>query len=217
MRTQAGHAAWAVGRAPHPLVEEAPVPERLEDPPAGFDVIVFQRDIGVVHVHPEADAVGHFLPLADVAEDAFAAFRVELFDAVLFDVALAGETQFLLDAQLHGQAVGVPAALAEHLVALHGLVAAHYVLEDAGQHVMDAGAAVGRGRAIVEHEARRALALRSGAAEDVALLPVLQDPGVQFGEADTAGNRAEHKAMTTRARVEVGSVRPTVSAGRQLL
>ena len=189
---EAGDAAGAVGSAPHALVQQATVPQGFEYPPPRLDVVVFEGDIRVVHVHPEADPVGHFLPLADVAEDALAALLVELLDAVFLDVALAGEAQLLLYAELDWQAVGIPAALAEHLVALHRLVAAHHVLEDAGQDVVNAGAAVGSGRPVVEHEARRALPLRAGAAEHIAFLPVLQDTGVQFGKADSAGNGTEH-------------------------
>ena len=48
--------------------------------------------------------------------------------------------------------MGVPTALARYPVALHGPVAADHVLEDASEDVVDAGTAVGRGRALIHHE-----------------------------------------------------------------
>ena len=214
MRTQARHATGAVRRPPHPLVQQPTIPQRLENPPARLDVVVFQRDVGVVHVHPEADTVRHLLPLAHVAEDALPALLVELFYAVLLNVPLAGQPQLLLDAQLNGKAVGVPAALAQHLVALHRLVPAHHILEDSGQHMMNTGAAVGGRRPVVEHESRRAFPLRSGAPENVALLPVFQNTGIKLRETHTAGNRTEHKATTIRAKVGDENVRPSQPGAR---
>jgi hypothetical protein len=54
---------------------------------------------------------------------------------------------------LDGQAVCIPACLARHVVAAHRLVAREDVLEGACQHVMYAGFAVRRRRALVETEA----------------------------------------------------------------
>ena len=88
-----------------------------------------------------------------------AALRVELGDAVRLDVLLAGEAQLLLDRQLDRQAVAVPAGLAGHVVALHGLEAREDVLEDAGLDVVGAGHAVGGRRALVEDPLGPALGL----------------------------------------------------------
>ena len=89
MGAEAGHAAGAVWRTAHGLVEQVLVPKGLQHPPAGLDVVVVQGDVRVFHVDPVADAGGHGLPLFHVAENALAAFLVELFDAVFFYVPLA--------------------------------------------------------------------------------------------------------------------------------
>ena len=194
---EAGFAAGAVGSAAQSFVKEALIPQLLDNPPAGFDKVVVQGDIGMFHIDPEADPVGQFLPLLDIAEHAFPALAVEVLDAVLLDFPLGTEAQFLFDFQFHGQAVGIPAALAEAAVAFHGAVAADDILKDAGQDVVDAGAAVGRGRAFVEHKEGSVGAFRLRAAENIPLLPVLQDPGIQFRHTDAAGYGREHCRQTS--------------------
>ena len=190
---EAGYAPGTVWSAPHGLVEQVLVPERLQHPPTGLDIVIVQGDVGVFHVDPVADAVGHGLPLFDIAEDALPALLVELFDTVFFDIPFAFEAQLFLDLQLHGQPVGVPAALALHPEPLHGAVAADDIFEDAGEDVVDAGAAVGGGRTLVHHEQGSVGTLGLGAAEDVLILPLFQDVGVQFRETDTAGNGLKHR------------------------
>ena len=197
MGGQAGYAAGAVGGATPIFVEEALFPELLQDPPAGFDVVVFQRDIGGFHIHPEADAVGHRLPVFDIAENAFAAAAVEFGDAVFLDVPFGGEAKFLFHRHFHGQAVGVPAAFAGDAVALHSAVAADDILKDARQDMVDARAAVGGGRALVHHKEGRVGAFRHGAVENRPRFPVFQDFGIQVGEADPAGNDIKHRRQTS--------------------
>ena len=80
----------------------------------------------------------------------FAAAGVELLHAVGLDVRLAVEAEFLLNSQLHGQAVAVPAGLAVDAEALHGLEPGKDVLEHPGLDVVGAGLSVGGGRAFVE-------------------------------------------------------------------
>ena len=152
VRGEAGDAAGAVRRALHPLVDQALVPELLQEPPPRLDVAVVEGGVGVIHVHPVGDALRQVLPRLDVAHDALAAAGVEAVDAVGLDLLLAGQAQLLLHLQLHGQAVGVPPTLADDAVAAHGLVAGDDVFEDPCEDVVDAGGAVGRGRALVEHE-----------------------------------------------------------------
>ena len=132
-----------------------------------------QCDVRVVHVDPVADAGGHGLPLFYVTEHAVAAFLVECLDAVFFNLFFAFEAKRFLDLELHGQAVGVPAAFALDAEALHGSVTADDVFEDPGEGVVDAGAAVGRGRALVHHEKRCVGAFGLCAPEDVFVFPVL--------------------------------------------
>ena len=181
---EAGLAARAVGRDAVGLEEVVAFPQLLENPPAALDVVVVVGDVGVVHVGPEGDALGQFLEVAHVAPHAFAALGVEGGDAVGLDVGLGAQAELLLHLDLDGQAVRVPAGLAGHAVAAHGLVAGEEVLEHARHDVVHAGAAVGRGRALVEDEEVVGGALLDAAAEDVALAPEAQDAGFEGGEID---------------------------------
>ena len=61
-----------------PAVQEPPVPDDLQEMPDRLDVGVVEGVVGVAHVHPEAHAFGHALPVADVAHDRLAAPPGEL-------------------------------------------------------------------------------------------------------------------------------------------
>ena len=111
---QRGPAARAVGHDPVALGQEPLVEDLLQRPPDRLDVVVRERVVRVVGVDPEADPRGQLVPLVDVAQDRLAALRVELRDPVTLDVVLVGEAELLLDLELDGQAVAVPAALAGH-------------------------------------------------------------------------------------------------------
>ena len=181
---QARLAAGTVGRDAIGLEQVVALPQLPEDPPAALDVVVVVGDVGVVHVGPEGDALGQLLEVAHVAPHALAAFGVEGGDAVGLDVGLGAQAELLLDLDLDGQAVRVPAGLAGHAVAAHGLVAGEEVLEHARHDVVHARASVGRGRPLVEDEEVVRGALFDAAAEDVALAPEAQDIGLEGGEID---------------------------------
>ena len=176
-----GLAARAVRRRPPRLVDQARVPERLEDPPAGLDVVGRVGAVGVAGIDPERDPVGQLLPLLDVGHDGFAAAAVELGDAELLDLGFRAEPELALDFELDRQAVGIPAALAGRAAAAHGLVAREEVLEGAGEHVVYPGLAVGRGRALVEGIEAVGGALLDGALEDALALPPIADARLEFG------------------------------------
>ncbi len=177
-------AAWAVGDHLVALVEEILLPELFQDPPEGLNVLVLHGHVGVLQVHPEGHALGQGFPLVQVLPDRLLAHLVEASHAVLLDLGLAGEPQALLHLQLHGQAVGVPAPFAQDVVALHGLVAGEHVLEGPGQHMVDAGAAVGCGRPLEEDVLRPPFPLLHAALKDVLLPPQLQDALLQVRVAD---------------------------------
>src|SRR5690606_40995547 len=92
----------------------------------------------------------HLLERVDDPQSLIAAALVDLRDAVRLDLGLAGEAELLLHRDLDREAVAVPAGLARHVVAPHGLVAGEDVLEDARLDVVDPGHAVRRGRALIE-------------------------------------------------------------------
>jgi hypothetical protein len=77
----------------------------------------------VLGVDPERDPLGQRRPVLEELEDRLAALGVELGDAVALDVVLGVEAELLLDRDLDGQAVAVPAALALDVVAAHRLEA----------------------------------------------------------------------------------------------
>ena len=152
VRRERGAVARAVGHDLVALGQEALVPGLLQRPPDRLDVVVREREVGVVGVDPEADPLGERVPLVDVAQHGLAALGVELGHAVALDVGLRLEAELLLDLELHRQPVTVPSALAGDEVAAHRLEAREHVLEDAAQNMVDARTAVGGGRALVEHE-----------------------------------------------------------------
>src|SRR5204863_7232056 len=118
----------------------------------------------------------------DVAEHRLAAALVELGDAVALDLLLRGDAELLLHLELDRQPVAVPAGLAGDAIAAHRLVAGIDVLEDAGEDVVGAGAAVGSRRPLVEAPGLGPRALLQRAVEDPVPPPALQDPLLERGE-----------------------------------
>src|SRR5205085_3274285 len=147
-------AARAIGQHFVPPVQQRLVVQPLQQPPHGFDVFGRVRDVGMLVIEPVPDALGQRLPVRLVGEDVLAAQLVELLDAVRLDLLLARDAERLLDLDLHGQAVRVPARDAGHALPEHRVVAADQVLDGAGEHVMDARPPIGRGRSLVKHERR---------------------------------------------------------------
>ena len=78
-----------------------------------------------------------------------------------------------------GQAVGVPAEAALHLVAAHGAVPRHDVLDVAGQQMPVVRQAVGERRSVVEHVLRCVVATRDAGAEGVVAAPSSRGPRVR--------------------------------------
>ena len=182
MRAQRGPAARAVRDDLVALVEQALVADLPQRPPHRLDVVGVERAVGVVEVEPEPDALRQPVPVLQVGEDRLAAALVELLDPVGLDLLLRGDPELLLDRDLDGQPVAVPAALALDVVAAHRLVARVDVLEDPREHVVGARAAVGGRRPLVEHPLRAALPAAQRLVEDVALAPALQHLLLELGE-----------------------------------
>ena len=166
-----GLVAGAVGHDLIALVEQVLFPEVLEDPPDQLDIFVGVGHVGIFEVHPVGDAIGELAPVADIFEGGLAAFLVELGDAHFLDLMLVGEAVLLLDLDLDREAVGIPAAAARDVEAAHDLVAREHILEGARQYMMDAGATVGGGRALVEDVFGAALRLLDGLLERSARAP----------------------------------------------
>ena len=181
----------AVGDDFEVLVQQTLVVDLLQRPPDALDVVVRHRLVRVAEVGPVGDPLGEALPVGHVAQDALAAPRVELLDAVGLDVALGLQAELLLDLELDRKAVAVPASAAGNRVAAHRLVARIDVLEDPGEDVVDAGPAVRRRRSFVDHVFIRPLASRDGTGEHVLVAPSLEDLSLERGHIDLRSNRAE--------------------------
>ena len=154
---------------------------------AGGDELVELRDDGrlarIVHGgvavfpvadHPQAFETGH-LDLDPVA-GVLAAARAELGAGDLV-LAPARSPQLLLDLPFDRQAVAVPAGPIVDVVAEREARADHEVLQRLLQGMADVDRAIGVGRAVVQHEQRRAGRLPGGAHGVVEIdpRPALQD------------------------------------------
>ena len=164
-------AARAVGHDLKALVEELLLPDLLQGPPFGFDVVIVVGDVRIIHIRPETDRVGEFLPHAFIFPDRFLALLNERLHAVRFDLFLAVDADLMLDGELDRQSVGIPAGFARHVGALHDMIARDHILDHAGQDMADVRLSVCRGRSVVKCVVRRPLALFIALSEDVVFLP----------------------------------------------
>ena len=119
------------------LVKETFLVELFEQIPKGFDILVVVGDVRVLQINPVAHLLGEVRPLAGVFHHLLAASSVVLIDADLLADVLFGNAEFLLDAELNGQSVGIPAGFALHLIALHRFVAAESIFDRACQNVVN--------------------------------------------------------------------------------
>src|SRR5581483_412952 len=97
---EARAAAQAPGQRARALVEPAVIVAAAQEAPDRLDVLVGQRVIAIVPVHPLAEADGLLRDEVGVAIDALAAAVGEVGQAVGLDLALGVEAQLLLDLDL---------------------------------------------------------------------------------------------------------------------
>eukprot|EP00760_Papus_ankaliazontas_P021320 PhM_4_TR18673/c0_g1_i1/m.71141 len=180
---QRRRAARAEGHHLEAAVDELLVPELLEDPPDGLHVREVHRLVVVLEVDPATEARHDLLPLTGVAHDNAAAVLVVLIDAELFDLHAGLDAELLLDLKLNREAVAVPAEATLNVMTLLVGVAAHNVLDRAGEDVAVMGRAGGERRTVVEGVAGSPLALLERRLEGVDLLPVCEDLVLELGEA----------------------------------
>ncbi len=153
------------------FVDEPAVEELLEQPPDGLDVVVFQRDIGIIHIDEIPHAFRHFAPRFFVRKHRFPALLVKLADAVRFDIFFARHTQLFFHFDLDRQAVRVPARFPANLESLHRLVATHGILERPGHDVVNARHTVCRRRPFVEYKRRPAFTDCDAFFQEILLFP----------------------------------------------
>ncbi len=193
---QRGAAPAAVGDDLGALVDEVAVPQLVEQPPHALDVVVAHRGVGVGEVEPHADAARQRRPVLHVPLDRVPAALVEGLDAVVLDLGLAREPELLLDLDLHRQAVAVPPRLPGDVLAPHRVETGVDVLEEPGPDVVDAGAAVGGGRTLVEDPFRRALASPQRLGEHVVRAPAAEDAVFERDEVEPRIDGVEGHART---------------------
>ena len=150
VRGQRRAAAGAVRHYLVPLVYQALLVNALERPPHRLDIIVVVSDVGVVHVRPVTYALGHALPFAFILPYALFTLADEGLYAVLLYLLLAVDAQLLLNLELYGQSVSVPARLALDVIAFHGAIAGYDVLHYPREYVTYVRLAVGGRRSVVE-------------------------------------------------------------------
>ncbi|CAB4823702.1 unannotated protein [freshwater metagenome] len=132
---QGGLAAPAVGEYAEALVHETLVPQSLERPHDALHVRKVERLVVVVEVHPAGLARDVTLPLARVAQHARSTGLVETGDAVLDDLRVTADAEFLLRLHLGGQAVAVPAEATLDPLSAHRAVPRDRVLHEPREQV----------------------------------------------------------------------------------
>ena len=174
LRRERSAAARAVGHYLEALIEKALVPNLLERPPLRLDKGVVIGDVGVLHIGPEADLAGEILPHTLVFPYALLALLDKGLKTVFLYPLLALDAEQLLDLDLNGQTVGIPARLSGHHIALHGLVARDHILYNSRQHVADMRLAVCGRRAVIESESLRIFTRVDALLENVVLVPEIE-------------------------------------------
>ena len=101
MRAKGSATAGTMSRRLVTLIHQSPVPHLLDSPPHSLNVVVFHRNVGMLQVNPEANTLGHCLPLFQVAKDALPAAGIKLGNTIFINICLAGKAQLLLHLQFH--------------------------------------------------------------------------------------------------------------------
>ena len=200
VRRQARTGSRAIGLNGVALIKQALVVELLQQVPQGLDVFVVVGDVRIVKVYEVSHAFSQFTPLGSEHHDVLTTLLVVVFGRnilvalLIVDISL-GNAQLLLNAQLDGQSMGVPACLALHLEALHGLIAVESILQRTAQHVVNTRVSVSRGRALIEYKLRTAFTLFHRAPKDILLLPHLQHVVVRLRQVQAVvfGKSLAHK------------------------
>ena len=152
-------------------IDHALIEHGLEGLDVGGVVLVVEREIWVVPVAQDAQALEALALQVDVLDSELVAQLADLGNARLVELL---RPELLLDLVLDRLAMAVPAGNVRGLIALHGLVAVDHVLGDLVHRVAQVDGAIGVRRAVVEHEFLVALVLLEHELVDMVLLPALQ-------------------------------------------
>jgi hypothetical protein len=111
-----------------------------------------------------------------------AAEFVERPDTVFVNLAFAVETQFLLNLDLNGKSMGVPAAPADDMLAQHGMVTREDIFKRPGENMVNPWYAIRGWWTFVENIFWVSTPLFFALCEDVADLPHAQDRFFHLGD-----------------------------------
>src|SRR5581483_7436555 len=198
MLGERGAAAGAPWHRAMPAYQPALLVAELQDAPDVRDVVVAVRVIGVVPVHPLAEADRLLRDRRGAPVDAGAARTREPVDPVRLDVALAVQVQLPLDLHLDPEALAVEAVLVALVESLHRLVALVEVLVGASPGVVNAHGLDVRGdRSIDERVARSAGVLLPQRVEGPLALPQVEHAVLELGEIEARPHRRESRLART--------------------
>ncbi|MBA7714040.1 hypothetical protein ES703_123054 [subsurface metagenome] len=157
MLADARAAPGTPGHAVLALLEPAPLVNLFKETPDGVIILIGHGVVGVVPVHPVAQADGLLrLDLRVLAHTLLAAIN-ELFHAEGFNVPLGSKPQLALLLHLDPQPLAVEAVLVAEFVALHGMVTVENVFIGAAPGMVHTHGVIGGDRAVQEGPARPAL------------------------------------------------------------
>ncbi len=154
MAGQRRSAAGTIGNDLMSLIKQAFIPYLLKCPPHRFNIIIFIRNIGIVHIGPKSHPLTHFFPFLLVFPYAMFTPFYKRFDTVFFNLGLTVYTQLLFHFQFHRKPMGVPACLSKHLIPLHGLVARYNILYYPGDNMSYMRFSVSRRRSVIKGKYR---------------------------------------------------------------
>ena len=195
MAGQRGSAARAVRNDLEALVQKSLIPDGLQSPPFGLDEVVIVGNIRVIHVSPETNGTGEIFPHSLVFPDALFTFVDERCQTVFLDLLLAIQTQQLLNFQLYGKSVGIPACLTGNHISLHGTVSGDHILDGTGLYMTDVRLTVGGRRSVVEGIGLAFLTMLHTFFENVVVFPEFLDGFLTVYEIQACGYLLVHSAL----------------------
>ena len=148
--------------------------------------------IWVVHVSPEANLAGEFLPHALVLPNGFLTLTDEWLDAVLLDLLLTVDAELFLNLKLNRKTVSIPACLTDDLVPLHGLISRDHILDNTGKNVADVRLTVRCRRSVIKCICRKLLLLVYTLLKYLVLVPKLKYLIFVLGKVKFCGNLVVH-------------------------
>src|SRR5574344_178501 len=125
-------------------------------------------------IHPISHLLRKVRPFAGVHHHVLATLVVIIIHTDLLANIFLGNAERLLHRKFNRQSVSVPACLALHLEALHGLISEESIFNGSAHHVVNAWMSVGRRRTFKKDKLRTTLAFFYALVEHVFSVPMFQ-------------------------------------------